>query len=368
MDLNALDIQRLIIADISGSITPDEKEQLTELMSEYRVIRERYEYLKIELADVNTSAVREKHATSSELLQMAHRRERTTAIRTWAAAASVTGILILGGLALYHPSREVPAQLASKHSKAIELLIGGEKFNLDCPGCEFKTEGYNLHSSDKQLTYTASGGKALMASLAVPAGKYYNIVLDDGSIVYLNATSKLDFPMKFQGDKREISISGEAYVQVAKDAGHPFIVHLPNSDVQVLGTEFNVNTYDSGTDKVSLVKGSVKVNAGKDSVFLQPGTAASWSGKDLSVDQFDEDEVLSWKTGMLAFSGTSIDEIAGTVIPRYFDMNLVIDPSASGKKFTGVIDRNKPIDDFLDNLSITTEITHYTKDGVIHLK
>jgi transmembrane sensor len=368
MDLNALDIQRLIVADISGSITAEEKAQLEELMSEYRVIRERYEYLKTELADVNTSAVREQHATSRELIDIANRRERNRVVSNWAIAASITGIVALGGLTLYRTAKQTPAELLAMQSKQVELLLGSKKYSLECPNCDIKAEGYTLHSNNKELTYSASNGKETMGSLNVPAGKSYNVRLDDGTVVYMNAESKLDFPMKFHGSKREITVSGEAYIQVAQDAEHPFIVHLPNSDVRVLGTEFNVNTYDKGIDRVSLVKGSVKMNAGKDSVLLQPGKTATLDGQALVVAAFDEDQVLGWKNGILSFSGASIDEIAETIIPRYFDMHLVIDPSASGKKFTGVIDRNKPISDFLEHLSITTEITNYTKDGVIHLK
>ncbi|SFE45333.1 FecR family protein [Chitinophaga sp. CF118] len=368
MNFNALDIQHLIIADISGSITAEEKAQLERLMSEYAVIRQRYEQLKKELAVVNTASVREKHASSSKLLEIAHRRKRNKTIRNRSIAACITGICILGGLTYYQYTQQIPEQIALLHDKNVELIIGDKKVDLECETCDINANGYVLHSNNKQLTYTGANGEATLATLTVPAGKYYNVVLDDGTIVSMNAASKLKFPMKFKGNTREITISGEAYLQIALDASHPFIVHLPDSYVQVLGTEFNVNTYDSGTVKVSLVKGKVKMNAGTDSIILQEGNAASYTGTALKVDPFDENEVLSWKSGMLTFSGISIDEIARKILPRYLDIHLVIDPSASGKKFTGVIDRNKPIEDFLYHLTITNEITHYTKNGVIHLQ
>lgn len=370
MDFNAIDIQELIIADISGSITNEEKDRLDKLMTEYEEVRDRYEYIKRELASENTDAVRESHTTASQLLEMARRRKMSMrrTISMYAVAASMTGILILGGLAFYSKSVKAPEQIALQSNNKVMLMIGNKKIDLECKTCEDSANSYVLHTSNKQLTYTGNSKDQTLGTLTVPAGKSYNVVLDDGTIVYMNAASKLEFPMKFNGNKREITISGEAYLQIAKNAEQPFIVHLGNSYVQVLGTEFNVNTYDSGTVKVSLVKGSVRMNTGKDSVLLKPGKAATFTGTALVVDPFDEDDVLSWKSGILKFSGATIDEIARTVIPRYFDEQVVIDPSASGKKFTGVIDRNKPLKEFLYHLTITNEITHYTHNGVIHLK
>ena len=369
MDFNAIDIQELIIADISGSITNEEKDRLDKLMTEYEEVRDRYEYIKRELASENTDAVRESHTTASQLLEMARRRKMSMrrTISMYAVAASMTGILILGGLAFYSKSVKAPEQIALQ-SNNVMLLIGNKKIDLECKTCEVSANGYVLHNINKQLTYAGISEDQTLGTLTVPAGKSYNVVLDDGTIVYMNAASKLEFPTKFNGNKREITISGEAYLQIAKKAEQPFIVHLGDSYVQVLGTEFNVNTYDSGTVKVSLVKGSVKMHTGNDSVLLKPGKAVTFTGTTLVVDPFDEDEVLGWKSGILRFSGATIDEIARTVIPRYFNEQVVIDPSASGKKFTGVIDRNKPLKEFLYHLTITNEITHYTQKGVIHLK
>jgi ferric-dicitrate binding protein FerR (iron transport regulator) len=369
MDINAIDIQELIIADLSGSITNEEKNRLNRLMTESRDVRDRYEHIKSELASVNTAAVRESHTSATELLEMARRRKNGRTIRMFAIAASAAAIvLILGGLPYYLRSLKVSEQIASHLNNKMMLMIGNTKIDLECKTCEINANGYVLHNSNKQLTYTGANGDQISGILTVPAGKSYNVVLDDGSVVYMNAASRMEFPMKFNGNKREITISGEAYLKVAKNADRPFIVHLNNSYVQVLGTEFNVNTYDSGAIHVSLVTGSVKLNAGQDSVILQPGKAAAYEGAAIAVNSFDEDEVLSWKSGMLKFSGITIDEIADKVIPRYFDEHVVIDPSASGKKFTGVIDRNKPLKEFLYHLTITNEITHYMKDGVIHLK
>src|SRR5690606_32808342 len=97
-------------------------------------------------------------------------------------------------------------------------------------------------------------------TLTVPAGLDYKVHLPDGSEIWMNSTSQLQFPSEFSAATREISIKGEAYLNVAPNKEKPFIVHLPKSTVRVLGTEFNVNTYGLNTETVALVKGSVQLN------------------------------------------------------------------------------------------------------------
>jgi ferric-dicitrate binding protein FerR (iron transport regulator) len=141
------------------------------------------------------------------------------------------------------------------------------------------------------------------------------------------------------------------------------------SDVQVLGTEFNVNTYDNGIIKVALVEGSVKMNAGGNSEILQPGKVATFAGKDITVNSFNREEVLGWQKGIFKFPvGVTVDEIA-RVVPRYSGIKMIVDKSATGKIFKGIVyDRNKPIDELLFQITATKEITVYQQDEVIHLK
>jgi ferric-dicitrate binding protein FerR (iron transport regulator) len=252
----------------------------------------------------------------------------------------------------------------------ITLTVGDNKsINLESDAIEMNANGFLLHNDNKTLTYSGASGTYTVSKLTVPSGKDYKVILDDGSIISLNSASTLEFPMKFHGSKREIRITGEAYLKIAKNT-HPFIVHMPQgSDVQVLGTEFNVNTYDNGIIKVALVEGSVKINAGGNSEILKPGNAATFAGKGITVNIFNQQEVLDWQKGIFRFPvGVTIDEIA-RVVPRYSGIKMIVDKSATGKIFKGIVyNRNKPIDELLFQITATKEITSYMQDEVIHLK
>jgi len=367
MSLDAIDIQTLIIADILGSITPEEKIQLNKLKEESEEVRIQYEYIRKELAPEGTQVAGESYATADQLIAIAGKRKRNKIITQVFAAAS--SVLIIGGGLLHfmNPStKSDPPAFVSDNM--IRLTVGDKKINLESDALEMNANGFLLHSKNKTLTYTGASDTYNRSILTVPPGKDYKVILSDGSTVILNAASTLEFPMQFQGNTREIRITGEAFFKVAKNT-HPFIVHTSNSDVQVLGTEFNVNTYDSATVKVALVEGSVKMNAGGHSVLLEPGKVATFAGKDITVDSFDQEEILDRQKGIFRFpDGVTIDEIA-EAIPRYSGIKLIVDQSAAGKKFLGITyNRNKPIEYFMEQLNATKEITSYKQGEVYHLK
>lgn len=369
MDLDAIDIQTLIIADILGSITPEEKIQLNKLKTEYEEVRLQYEYIKKELASEGTQIAGEGYATADQLIAIAGKRKRNKIIKVFAAASTV--LIVGGGLLYYMNSSMKPDSPAfvSDHvnDNIIMLTVGSRKINLESKPLE-NVNGFLLSSNHKTLTYTGASEIYTASTLTVPSGKDYTVILSDGSTVILNSASKLEFPMKFHGNSREVSITGEAFFKIARNT-QPFIVHTPNSDVQVLGTEFNVNTYDSGTVKVALVAGSVKMNAGGNSVLLKPGRMATFAGKDITTNSFDLEDIMDWQKGIFRFpDGVTVNEIAKAV-PRYSGTKLIVDQSATGKKFIGITyNRNKPIEDLLFQLNATKEITSYKQGGEIHLK
>jgi ferric-dicitrate binding protein FerR (iron transport regulator) len=166
------------------------------------------------------------------------------------------------------------------------------------------------------------------------------------------------FPLSFTGNKRDVYINGEAYLKIAKEADKPFTVHLPNSTVLVLGTEFNVNTYE--VEKVALVKGAVKVNG----LLLNPGQQITGS----TINTFDEAEVLSWRQGKFVFSNTKLEDVC-RIIPRIYGIGVELDDEEIGnKRFSGVIDKNKPIENVLKALKATNGIDYYSDNGTFHIR
>ncbi len=138
--------------------------------------------------------------------------------------------------------------------KKVQLtLADGKIIDLTSDTGIIKHSDLTITNAANSLTYknnrrTLTG----INSIEVPTGMDYKINLSDGSVVWMNSATKLDFPSSFEENKREISINGEAYLEIAKNSSKPFIVKLPNAIVQVTGTQFNVNTYDSSLTKVAV--------------------------------------------------------------------------------------------------------------------
>jgi transmembrane sensor len=326
MDLDAIDIQTLIIADLLGSITADEKIQLNKLLSEHESVRAQYESIQQELASEGTSLTTEGYATADQLIAIAGKRKRTKMIRFFGVAASL--ILILGGGLLYYIT--YPQQ----YSKSILL-----------------------------------GDNNIITQTVLPGNTPKELLLSDGTTIILAAGSTLEYPKTFRGDKREITITGEAYMKIARSTT-PFTVNTGKGLIEVLGTEFNVNTYDSDPVKVALIEGSVRINTDGHSQLLKAGEMASFSGKDITVNSFNKDAVLGWQAGIFSFpAGVTLDEIA-KVVSRNSNIKLIVEPSASGEIYSGVVyDRSMPISDLLNVLTKTHSIVQVTTpDGAIHLK
>jgi len=176
-------------------------------------------------------------------------------------------------------------------------------------------------------------------------------------------------PLAFDDD-REVRVDGEAYFTVAKDEEKPFRVHLPKSTVQVLGTSFNVNTYDSGQVKVALESGAVKLLTNDGDALLRPGMAVRYqSGVRPVATPFNARAVLSWKSGYYVFENTPISEI-GDVIARTYRVKVVIDSKATaGKRYSSRLEKGAPLKPFLERLKTLNNIDYQFKNGdsIVHL-
>ncbi len=181
-----------------------------------------------------------------------------------------------------------------------------------------------------QLTYssTAPVEKLVYNTLRIPYGKRFDVVLSDGTRVYLNSGSSLKYPVKFlKGSDRVVRLTGEAYFEVTKDQEHPFIVNTDDIDVKVLGTKFNVSHYpeDSSISTV-LVEGSVELHEWDDSgkdisdpVLLKPGFMAEWNKPDrlMSVENVDTRIYTAWVQGKMIFRNTTFRKIRQALERKY---------------------------------------------------
>ncbi|MBC9928848.1 FecR family protein [Chitinophaga qingshengii] len=167
-------------------------------------------------------------------------------------------------------------------------------------------------------------------TLAVPQDSHYKITLADGSEIWLNASTTLQFPFEFRQSTRETLLTGEAYFRIAANPNKPFILKLPNSTVQVLGTSFHVNTYDPHHIRISLTEGSIRITAGTRQVVLRPGQQAVYndSTHTLDVQHFDEQQADAWRKKQFYFTSVTLAGLKSITMRRY-GQHGVIDPSGA---------------------------------------
>lgn len=215
-----------------------------------------------------------------------------------------------------------------------------------------------------------SGPPHSLIAATTPRGGTYQVILSDGTKVWLNADSKLEFPSQFNGKERKILLDGEAYFEVTKDKEHPFIVESRGQLVEVLGTHFNINAYeDEAAVKTTLLEGSVRVAIGgrhpdlrQDDVVLKPNQQAQVSEKGIKVmDNADIEDITAWKNGYFKF-GENLESIMAKV-SRWYDVEVIYeirpDPNFV---FNGEISRNKNLSQILDMLEYTGNV-HFKIEG-----
>ncbi len=293
-------------------------------------------------------------------------------IRKWGRVAAAVLILVAIGFYWWPQHKNTPepaAQLVKGpdavlpgREGAVLTLANGRQVVLDSLGNGMVANENDMQAIVKngQLVYEAVPGKSASAqpvwnTMSTPRGRQYNITLSDGTRVWLNAASAISFPVKFTGSTRPVTITGEAYFEVAHNTAMPFIVTQTNGvTVQVLGTRFNINTYeDEAAVKVTVLEGSVVVSAGATAeapAVLQPlqqrvlprtGTAVTVTAR--------PDEVLAWKNGLFNFNHASLQQVMRQ-LSRWYDIDIVYENKVPDMQFGGEMSRGLQLSDVLTGL------------------
>ncbi len=177
--------------------------------------------------------------------------------------------------------------------------------------------------------YQSSLEKELMAmqTITVPAGQRINITLVDGTNVWLNARTSLSYPVKFGKNNRQVVLDGEAYFDVTKDKSKPFIVQTDNYNVEVLGTQFDVNAYsETGEFETTLMSGSVKVASASDStqkITLKPNNKVFLQDGKLHVTAVDDYNPYRWKEGLICFKNETFTSIMKD-FEKYYGLTIQV--------------------------------------------
>ena len=203
---------------------------------------------------------------------------------------------------------------------------------------------------------------ARLMALSVPRGQDYHLTLADGTQVWLNAESRLEFPDRFNGNTREVRLQGEAYFEVKKDAKRPFIVHTDYLTTRVLGTSFDVRAYSRKDASVTLVSGRVQVKTGDLAQVLSPGEQASLKGSQLAVKAVDTYPITQWKEGFFYFDNQSLFFIMQE-LARWYGVNVSFDDTSKMQvRLHFVVERNKSLREAIANLN-ALGVVHAEVDG-----
>jgi len=270
------------------------------------------------------------------------------------------------------PTGGKPANTAQKsirlhRSNGEEVLIGTGTKNL-------QENGGNINIGDNQISYTETNSadaktSNIMNTVDVPRGLRTKIVLTDGTQVWVNSETSIRYPVAFRGDTREVYIKGEAYFDVAHNASKPFIVHSGDLEVQVLGTAFGINTFNSDI-KTALVRGSVELQANKQKQRLSPGEVGQYNTQSAKLSLSDEDirSLVAWKDNILYFDRVDLAEITAQ-LGRTYDYEFVFDnPELKKLGFTMDIPRSDDIQTVLQFLKISMpEVDFKIRDRKIHV-
>lgn len=299
------------------------------------------------------------------------RPRRVPAFFRWGRYAAAAAALVVAGWLIWPQPLETPERqrtLAEKtedtigpgSARAVLLLSDGSRIDLPEDRQEKIEAGGMEIGKDEVKVKKSEAGERCWNKILIPRGGEYKLVLADGTTVYINSESELIFPTKFAGGRREVSLKGEAYFRVAKNASSPFVVKTERMDVVVTGTEFNLKAY-TGEKRVqaTLVEGKIEVRTEKDTCRLYPSQQAEWAAGAARtvVRNVDVTPFIAWKNGMFLFKADRLEDIM-SVLQRWYDCEVVYEEeNIKDIVFAGRLKRTETITPILDVIRSTRKIS-----------
>lgn len=285
-------------------------------------------------------------------------------VKRIAVAASVLMVAAIGVLLMLSSDSQLAYQemdIPSGGNKAVLKLADGRTLALDSSqqGIVILADEllYTDNTSAGTIQADASGVNYAMNEIQTPRGGTYQVVLGDGTKVWLNAESKLEFPQRFMGGRREVSLVGEAYFEVAHDKKHPFVVITNNQEVVVLGTSFNITAYEGDpSEQTTLINGEVAVETAYRTHYLTPGDQAAVYKDKSVVEKVDTSPFIAWKEGFILFNEKTLEQIMGD-ISRWYDIDIHFENERSKQlRFGGTVSRYENVSQVLKRLELTEQV------------
>ena len=379
---NIYDDASLIKKSLIKDLSDKEQKELDQLLDDqslqdvYKELSARG-YLKKQFMEY------EKYSSQKAYREFKERRGHSGRIRIvrWVAVVAAVWVLALGvtlWMTFGKKENVAPLPVASKiipagEKKATLTLADGTEVHVEEITAQILQEnGMNIEYRNGEIVYHKSEEKTtevVYNKLEVPRGGECMIKLDDGTKVWVNAETKLKYPVAFVGDRREVVLEGEAFFDVAKNE-KPFIVKTSFGDVRVLGTAFGISAYASESESyTTLVRGKVSVEReGGEPVVILPGeqVVTSKDGK-MIKQQVDVEEFVGWKDGIYVFKEKSLGEIMKT-LERWYNISVDFqEKSLVDLPFTGNLKRYDDINVFFDALTRTGDMKYRVEGNQVIL-
>jgi transmembrane sensor len=376
MNHNKDEIESLLIEKIAGTISPLDNIWIEELLKSDAAVSNQWMLLQQKLNSGKAKNYIDSLDSGEHWMVLqgklsANKGLNGTAKIRWFSIAAVLLITLVSVVYynLYYNKDQGPKSPAGLTAMGVRIdVASGKSFDLSSHKKGTVNLG-NVKVSQVQnkIEYVPSGNKVEWMTLSVPAKFDYQITLNDGTQVWLNSRSKLKFPSVFSTTLREVYLEGEGFFKVAKNKESPFIIHAATSTIQVLGTTFNVNAYNSQKVTTSLVEGKVLLQSGNLSHILKPGHKAYTDLNGYTDELFNEQTEVSWISGEENFNNMSLKDIS-QILKRWYDVEVMIDdPGISNSKISGVIYKDKPIQFFLGSLETSSNIKTEIKGNVVRI-
>ena len=247
------------------------------------------------------------------------------------------------------------------------ILDGRQAVGLDKNNAEIQVDEDGAVTVNKQLVAASRGEKISVNQIVVPYGKRSKIILPDGSSLWINSGSCISYASDFEVN-RKLSVQGEIYLDVRKDATHPFVVKTNRLEVTVLGTSFNVTDYAKDVETaVVLVQGSVDVKVdNKEKKHLIPNQRLSKANGEVKVDKVDVYNYICWKDDAMNFDGQKLSDVLNS-LSRYYNTRIEVSGSLKDEKFYGSLDLNCTLDELLESISLATPLNIIRQEDKIYI-
>ena len=334
---------RLIYRKIEGLLSPAEEEIFDTWLNEDVKHRRYYEKIRDELLrdekrELSKTELQEAWSIFENRMQKQRKVEKKRFF-IWGTGIAAAVAVVLGCcLFLYTYKRSdlkiqsVVQKIVPGQNNAVLELADGSVYYLGEKHYSLQEKtGNRIIADSTRLSYVSpqeeQGTREIVYNkLSVPRGGEYQIELEDGTRVWLNSASRLNYPVAFAGESREVYLEGEAYFEVKRDTARPFVVHAGEQDITVLGTSFGVTCYAGEvSDYTTLVSGKVKVNFRKTdkSYVLQPGMQVAFNKESGVVTERNVDvaEYVAWKDGVYVFKQKRLEDIL-TTLARWYDFQV----------------------------------------------